>query len=187
MIERKPLPKSEGPSGWEHGRSCECPVCRVRYPMDERVTKEEAIKKMKEHSRSIIATETAKTWSHPFIVYSKKPYVIHKEIKAGKDVREYPGFAIDGSRRITWYGDAREGIGVTELSQSIVKMIGEEPYTEMPFIGVGKNAEHVTMNNLAIICAKLDIETDDCKEIYKWMYPQDFDKLKKINPNIVKE
>lgn len=35
-LELKPIPKSGGPSGWEHGIGCECPVCRVRYPIEDK-------------------------------------------------------------------------------------------------------------------------------------------------------
>jgi len=144
--------------------------------------KENAIKLMKEESRGIITLNMASSLITPFTNCATIPITksdeIHDEIK---------GMSFDLKKRITWYGPEREGIGISELTQIIVKALGEKPYTESPYLGAGRTAEHLTMNNLAIICAKLGIESDDCKEVYGWISPTNFEALKKFNPKITKE
>jgi hypothetical protein len=146
--------------------------------------KETAIKEMKEESRSIISPQYARDLIEPFVPFAKV-----KKTTAGKVIDEtlLPEVAFDLSKRITWYGKKREGVGVNDIAIEIVKMLGEEPHIESPYMGVGRTAEHITMNNLAIICAKLGMETDDCKYIFAWIFPKDFEKLKRLKPKITQE
>lgn len=141
--------------------------------------KENAIKFMKENARYIVPTEVAVALLKPFT-----PFAIVKKTEAGKIGMELPEFALDIEKRITWFGKEREGVSIYDISAKIVEILGEEPHYDSPYFGTGRTAEHITMNNLAKICAKLGMETDECKCIFAWIFPKDFENLKRLNPKI---
>ena len=130
-------------------------MAKKKYVFD----RESALKEMKDKSRSLVTPEYAASLIEPFVPFAK--------VKITKNIGK------PFQQRITWSPGMTEGVGVDDISMEIVKMLGEEPHTPRPYMGTGRNAEHRTMTNLAIICAKLKIKNKDCDEIMEWIFPKD--------------
>lgn len=102
----------------------------------------EVIKFMEENSRDIIPKEKAYEILSVFSDYGLIPKTIGNE------------------PRVDWFQPNKkgEGVAVYKLTISICYALKIEPLTKTRFLGVGKNAKAITLNNLLRIIDKLGID-----------------------------